>query len=90
VSPSASPHAQTNNRTNVRRLGRWAMYAAGVGVIGLLGFAAFAWRLAIPEIATPLPSSFDAGVVARGAMLSSVGYCATCHSVKGGQPFATP
>jgi mono/diheme cytochrome c family protein len=55
---------------------------------GLLGFAAFAWRAAIPEIATPLPSSFSADVVARGAMLSSVGYCATCHSVKDGQPFA--
>src|SRR6202000_432205 len=27
-------------------------------------------------------------VVARGAVLASVGYCSTCHSVKGGQLFA--
>jgi mono/diheme cytochrome c family protein len=73
---------------NGRNLRRWALCAAGVGVVGLLGFAAFAWRPAIPEIATPLPSRFSADVVARGAALASVGYCSTCHSVKGGQLFA--
>jgi mono/diheme cytochrome c family protein len=88
VSPSASSHSQPNKRTNARSLRRWALRAAALGVAGLLGFAAFAWRPAIPEIATPLSSSFSAEVVARGAMLSSVGYCSTCHSVKGGQQFA--
>jgi mono/diheme cytochrome c family protein len=63
------------------------LYAAGAGVVGLLGFAAFAWRPAIPEIATPLPSSFSADVVARGATLASMGYCSTCHSIEAGKPY---
>jgi mono/diheme cytochrome c family protein len=57
-------------------------------MIGLLGFAAFAWRPELPEVATPAPSSFSADVVARGGTLASAGYCSTCHSVKGGQPYA--
>ncbi|MGY3442881.1 c-type cytochrome [Bradyrhizobium sp. USDA 4473] len=88
---TASSHSQPNRRNeraNARNLRRWALGAAALGVASLLGFAAFAWRPAIPEIATPPSSSFSAGVVSRGAMLSSAGYCATCHSVQGGQPFA--
>src|SRR3984885_14400677 len=85
LSNSASLSSRWITRTKLRRL---ALGAAAAGVVGLLGFAAFAWRPAIPEIATPLPSSFSADVVARGATLASVGYCSTCHSVKGGQLFA--
>jgi hypothetical protein len=70
---------------SLRRLVLWVAVA---GVAGLLGFAALAWRPAIPEIATSPASSFSPDVVARGATLASVGYCSTCHSVEGGALFA--
>ncbi len=54
----------------------------------MLGFGAFAWRPALPEVVTPAPSSFGADVVARGATLAAAGYCSTCHTVRGGQSFA--
>lgn len=57
-------------------------------LVGILSFGAFAWRPALPEVATPMPLSFEADVVARGATLAAAGYCSTCHTVRGGQPFA--
>lgn len=59
-----------------------------VAVVGLVGFGVFAWRPAIDEIAPPAPSSFPPGLVARGEVLAGAGYCSTCHTTKGGQPFA--
>ncbi|HJV41758.1 cytochrome c [Caulobacter sp.] len=56
--------------------------------VGLVGFGVFAWRPAIGEIAPPAPSSFAPDLVARGEVLAGAGYCATCHTTKGGQPFA--
>ena len=79
--------ASLSSRMNGPTFRRRALYAAGAAVVGLIGFAALAWRPAIPEVATPLPSSLSPDVVARGAMLASIGYCSTCHSVEGGQPY---
>lgn len=59
-----------------------------VAVVGLVGFGVFAWRPAIAEIAPPAPSSFAPDLVARGEVLAGAGYCSTCHTTKGGQPFA--
>src|ERR1700761_520059 len=70
-----------------RLFARLAMGAVAVGVAGLVGFAAFAWRPTFAEVATPAPSSFAPDVVARGATLAAAGYCSTCHTVPGGQPF---
>jgi mono/diheme cytochrome c family protein len=66
---------------------RLAAAAVALGLAGLAGFAALAWRPALPEIATPERSSFPPDVVARGAILAAAGYCATCHTVPGGQPY---
>jgi mono/diheme cytochrome c family protein len=75
-------------RTARRRLiKRLAAVTVALGLIGLVGFAAFAWRPALPEVATPAPASFAPDVVARGATLAAAGYCSTCHTVPGGQPF---
>ncbi|MBT2189417.1 c-type cytochrome [Sphingobium nicotianae] len=57
-------------------------------VLGLGGFAAFAWRPSIAPIARPAASDFSADLVARGAVLASGGYCATCHTTRGGKPLA--
>ncbi len=61
---------------------------AALVLLGLIGFAVFAWRPAIAPIAAPAPGSFDIALVARGEMLANAGYCSNCHTSKGGQPYA--
>jgi mono/diheme cytochrome c family protein len=59
-----------------------------LGLLGILGFGALAWRPAIAPIAPPPPASFAPELVAKGEALAGGGYCAECHTVKGGQNFA--
>ena len=59
-----------------------------VGCLGLLGFGALAWRPAIAPIPPPAPDSFAPELVAKGETLAGGGYCAECHTAKGGQKFA--
>ena len=59
-----------------------------LGVLGILGFGALAWRPAIAPIAPPAPGSFAPALVAKGEALAGGGYCADCHTANGGQKFA--
>jgi mono/diheme cytochrome c family protein len=59
-----------------------------IGVLGILGFGVLAWRPALAPIAPPAPGSFVPTLVAKGEALAGGGYCAECHTVKGGQSFA--
>jgi mono/diheme cytochrome c family protein len=59
-----------------------------VALLGLVGFTVFAWRSAIAPITPPPPSAFSAALVAQGEVLASGGYCAACHTRKGGRPLA--
>jgi mono/diheme cytochrome c family protein len=68
-------------------LRRWLIGLAGLLVIGL-GFSVLAWRSPIDPIAPPAPASFPPDLVARGEALAGGGYCATCHTAKGGERFA--
>ncbi|AGH48197.1 MULTISPECIES: cytochrome c [Sphingomonadales] len=61
---------------------------AAVLAVGLVGFGIFAWRSAIAPIQPPPASAFAPELVARGEILASAGYCATCHTAKGGQAYA--
>ncbi|CAN5265002.1 cytochrome c [soil metagenome] len=69
-------------------LKRILLVVLGVIVVGATGFVIFAWRPAIAEIATPSPNSFSPALVARGEVLANAGYCASCHTQKGGKPLA--
>jgi mono/diheme cytochrome c family protein len=60
----------------------------GLGCLGILSFGALAWRPAIVPIAPPPPQSFAPELIARGEALAGGGYCAECHTAKGGQKFA--
>ncbi len=60
----------------------------GLGFLGILGFSVLAWRPAIAPITPPAPGSFALELVAKGKALASSGYCAECHTAKGGQVFA--
>ena len=53
-------------------------------VIGVVGVFVLGWHSAYDPIEPVAASSFDADTVARGEMLASAGYCATCHTKSGG------
>jgi mono/diheme cytochrome c family protein len=61
---------------------------AGLAVLGVLGFFALAWWPAIAPISPSPPRSFAPGLVAYGEALSGGGFCAVCHTAKGGQTYA--
>lgn len=61
---------------------------AALVVLGIVGFGALAWKPAIPPIRPPAAQSFAADLVARGEALAGGGFCAECHTAKGGQKFA--
>lgn len=61
----------------------------GIAVLAAAGLAVYAYS---PEIEA-LPSSaaaqaFDGESIERGRVLAAAGYCATCHTAEGGQPWA--
>ena len=67
---------------------RLLISVVALGVVGILGFGALAWRPAIAPIAPPAPGAFAPELVAKGEALAGGGYCAECHTAKGGQKFA--
>ena len=62
--------------------------AVALGCLGLAGFAVLAWEPAIAPIDPPAARSFAPELVAKGEALAGGGYCAACHTAKGGQTFA--
>lgn len=69
------------------RLKRFAAYSALLIIVGIGAFTAFAWQPAIPAGQTTATSSFSPILIEQGAHLSAEGFCASCHTVAGGQPF---
>ena len=61
---------------------------AGLVVLGVLGFFALAWWPAIAPISPSPPGSFAPDLVAHGEALAGGGFCAVCHTAKGGQTYA--
>lgn len=53
-------------------------------VIGIGGVFLLAWHSAYDPIEPVAGSSLDTDLVARGEVLASAGYCATCHTASGG------
>src|SRR5258708_29635047 len=70
------------------RRGRMAIGFLGLCVLGALGFLALAWRSSIAPIDPPAATNFPAELIAKGEALAGAGYCATCHTVKGGATYA--
>ncbi|WP_208450475.1 hypothetical protein [Burkholderia cepacia] len=83
--PQAGPVSSRRMVGRIRRIVAWSIVVLAVG---LVGFAAFAWRPAIREVATPDPSRFSPVLIQQGAKLAAAGFCASCHSVAGAKPFA--
>src|ERR1700730_8586145 len=70
------------------RRGRIAIGFLGLCILGALGFLALAWRSSIALIDPPAAANFPAELIAKGEALAGAGYCATCHTVKGGATYA--
>jgi len=85
VLPEAGP---TSSRSAGSRVKRAIAGVVAVAVVGICAFLAFAWRPAIKEVPTPEASSFSPVLIQQGARLAAAGFCASCHSVTGGKPFA--
>jgi len=62
--------------------------AVALGCLGVAGFGALAWKPAIAPVALPAAGSFAPELIAKGEALAGGGYCAECHTTKGGQTFA--
>ena len=56
-----------------------------LGCLGLAGFGVLAWKPAIAPVAPPAAGSFAPELVAKGEALAGGGYCAACHTTKGGR-----
>jgi mono/diheme cytochrome c family protein len=67
---------------------RIAIAFLGLCVLGALGFLAFAWRSSIAPIDPPASTNFPAELIAKGEALAGAGYCANCHTAKGGATYA--
>ncbi|MET7246846.1 cytochrome c [Methylobacterium sp. EM32] len=66
---------------------RIAVWLGSAFVLAAAGFAAAAWRPALaPGGATPAETAPE--LVRKGAVLASLGYCASCHTAEGGRPYA--
>src|ERR1700730_9152256 len=59
-----------------------------LGCLGLAGFGVLAWQPAIAPVVPPTAESFAPELVAKGEALAGGGYCAACHTAKGGQTLA--
>src|SRR5262249_60221125 len=69
-------------------LKRIAIGFIGLCVLGGLGFLALAWRSSIAPIDPPATADFSRELIAKGEALAGAGYCATCHTAKGGATYA--
>lgn len=61
-----------------------AVAAVGAG----LAFGLYAWESALPPMTASDRPSFDAATIEHGRIQAAAGYCAECHTAKGGAPFA--
>lgn len=60
---------------------------AGLGVAASAGFAIYAYHPEIAPISIQGRPEFDPEVVEKGRILAAAGYCASCHTSEGGEPY---
>lgn len=68
------------------RLRRIGLAVGSLLVLSGLGFLAVSWHPALPPIES-IPRAAP-NLVRAGERLASLGYCASCHTAEGGQPYA--
>lgn len=81
--PQRAPHLMKG------RAWRAIAWVVAILVAGVCGFAAFAWRPALPDVPTPGSASFSPALIQQGAQLAAAGFGASCHTVAGGYAMKT-
>jgi len=66
---------------------RWLGRLLGLALLGLLGYAAFAFFWGVPSVAER-PTATDAETIAAGKYLAAAGDCTSCHTAEGGEKYA--
>ncbi|MBC8719665.1 cytochrome c [Ochrobactrum sp. Marseille-Q0166] len=61
---------------------------AALIIVVAAGFGVYAYHGSIPPMPPAERPAFDAATIEHGRTLVAAGYCAECHTAKGGQPFA--
>jgi mono/diheme cytochrome c family protein len=59
-----------------------------LAVVGIGGFAFYAYHRSLPEMSATERPGFDPAQVEQGRVLAQAGYCATCHTASGGALYA--
>ena len=59
-----------------------------LAVVVAVAFTVYAWHSELPAMAASDRPDFDAATVEKGRVLAAAGYCATCHTAEGGEPYA--
>ena len=67
---------------------RASSVTAALAVLAFAASCATSERSEIPRTERPAPASFDRALVARGAILASIGNCRGCHTAKDGRSYA--
>ena len=62
--------------------------AALTAAVAAVAFGVYAWNSPLPSMDPSQRQSFDPAKVEKGRVLAAAGYCAECHTAKGGAPFA--
>jgi mono/diheme cytochrome c family protein len=78
-------HGEPSEDTVFKKL---IIAVVALGCLGLAGFGMLAWRPAMAPVVPPAAGSFAPELIAKGEALAGGGYCAACHTAKGGQTFA--
>jgi len=66
---------------------RWIGRLLGLALLGLLGYAAFAFFWGVPSV-PDRPTARDAETIAAGKYLAAAGDCTSCHTAEGGEKYA--
>lgn len=59
-----------------------------MAVAAAAAFGIYAYQPTLPAMGAQDRPAFDPAVVEKGRVLAAAGYCATCHTAKGGEPYA--
>lgn len=66
---------------------KWFKVVFILFILGIIGYAIYAYQPSIEPIAANSLPDFDADVIEKGRVLAAAGYCASCHTEKGGAPY---
>lgn len=60
----------------------------GAAIVGLGLFSLFAWNPSIDPVIAPIDTEYSPQIIEHGKTLAAAGYCSTCHTPPGGEPYA--